>query len=157
MVKIPSTPAIHFLKKHSINYKTHFYTYEKSGAILAAKKIGIDPERVIKSLVLEDNNRNPFFVLMPGNRDVSMKKMAKELCVKSVTTSSARDAQRYTGYKIGGISPFGTRRKIPVFIEKSLLEHTFLVINAGKRGFLVELTSEDMVNILNATAVNVAR
>ena len=155
-MKTPSSPAIHFLKKYNVYYETHFYHYERSGAILAAEKIGVNPERVIKSLVLEDDSGNPFFVLMPGNRDVSLKKMAKELGVKSVYTCMARDAERYTGYKVGGISPFGARRKIPVFIEESLLEHPKLVINAGKRGFLVEISSQDIINVLNAKKVNVA-
>jgi len=152
--KTPATPAVHFLRERNAEFETHFYRYEKSGARLAAEKLGIDPHRGIKTLVMEDEKGESFIALMHGDKDVSTKRLARELNVKSVTTCSQRDAQRYTGYSVGGISPFGIRRKMRVFVERSILSLTTLYINAGRRGFIVEMTPEELTRLLDPILVN---
>ncbi len=154
--KIPATPAIHFLRENEAEYKTHLYKYDRSGAKLAAEKLGEDPSIVLKTLVMEDDKGEPFFMLMHGDKDVSTKRLARQLNVKSVYTCSSKNAQKYTGYLVGGISPFGARRKMPVYIEEALLKKPRLFINAGRRGFLVEINAKELIRLLNPKPVNVA-
>jgi Cys-tRNA(Pro) deacylase len=154
--RTPVTPAVHFLRENGVNFRTHFYSYERSGAVLAAEKLGVDPHSVIKTLVMEDDSGNHLIVLMHGDRDVSLKQLARELGVKSVTTASVKNTQRYTGYKVGGISPFGTRRELPIYVEETLLRLPTVYINAGRRGFIVEISPREIVRLLGAMNVNTA-
>jgi len=154
--RAPATPAVHFLRENGVDFRTHFYKYERSGAVLAAEKLGVDPHSVIKTLVMEDDSGNPLIVLMHGDRDVSLKQLARELGVRSVSTASVKDAQRYTGYRVGGISPFGTRRELPVYVEEGLLRLPAVYINAGRRGFIVEISPGEIVRLLRARSVNTA-
>ena len=123
----------------------------------AARDIGVDEHVVVKTLVMETDGGEPLIVLMHGDRQVSTKALARQIGVKTVKPSSPKDAERLTGYQVGGISPFGTKRKLPVYVEGTILELPRLVINGGKRGFLLELTPQDLTNVLNPTPVKVAR
>jgi Cys-tRNA(Pro) deacylase len=154
--RVPATPAVHFLREKGVDFKTHFYKYERSGAVLAAERLGVDPHAVIKTLVMEDDSGDPLIVLMHGDRDVALKQLARELGVRSVSTASVKDAQRHTGYKVGGISPFGTRRKLPVYVEETLLSLPTVYINAGRRGFIVEVSPGEIVRLLKPSVVKAA-
>lgn len=155
-MKIPSTPAIHYLRENNIEFTPHFYQYDQSGAKIAAERLRVDASIVIKTIVLEDDGGDPFIVLMHGDRDISFKKIARILGVKFVKACDPRNAQKYTGYKIGGISPFNTRKKMPVYIEESLLDNPIIFINAGKRGFIVEIKPDVLIKFLQAKKVKIA-
>jgi Cys-tRNA(Pro) deacylase len=155
--KTPLTPAVHFLRKNGACFISHFYSYERPGAKTAAIKLGVNASIMIKTLIFEDENGEPFIVLMHGDKDVSTKKLARELKTKYVTPCNRKDAQRYTGYLVGGISPFGTRRKMPVYIEETLFDNSKLYLNGGKRGFLIEISSKELEKLLKPIRVNVAR
>lgn len=157
LMKIPSTLAIQYLRENNIEFTPHFYQYNQSGAKIAAEKLGVDASIVIKTIILEDDGGDPFIVLMHGDRDISFKKMARILGVKNVKVCDPRNAQKFTGYKIGGISPFNTRKKMSVFMEESLLENPTILINAGKRGFIVEIKPKVLIEFLKAKKVKIAR
>lgn len=156
MSRYPITPATIFLDKAGAEYTKHHYDYQKSGAVIAAELLGVDPHAVIKSLVMEDDERKPFIVLMHADVEVSLKNLARELGTKKVSTSSVRDAQRHTGFMVGGISPFGTKRKMPVFIENSILELPYLYINGGRRGFILGMKPSTVYKLLEAQIVEAA-
>ena len=151
------TPAIKTLQEAGAEYVEHIYDYKRSGARAAAEALGVDERVMIKTLVMEDENGKPFMILMHGDKEVSTKKLAKELSVKSVRPCSQRDARRYTGYTVGGISPFGTRRKLSIYVEETILNLPKLYINAGRRGFLVEMKPRELSRILDLIPVNAAR
>jgi Cys-tRNA(Pro) deacylase len=154
---LPVTNAIRFLREKGVQFKVHLYHYEKEDITgTAARSLGVDEHMVIKTLVMRDDTGKPLVVLMHGDRQVSTRKLAKAIGAKNVTPSSPRDAQKCTGYMIGGISPFGTRKELRIYVEKSIFDLSRLYINGGRRGLLVEMTPSDLVKCLNATAVNVA-
>jgi Cys-tRNA(Pro) deacylase len=154
--RFPTTQATIFLDKLNVDYRKFSYIYRKSGAVEAAQQMGVDSDIMIKTLIMEDEAKNPFIVLMQGDRRVSLKKMAQVIGSKNVSSCHPKDAQRYTGYVVGGISPFGTRRKLPVFLEKSIMSTQRVFLNGGRRGFLVELSTDDLVDSLNPKIVDVA-
>ena len=154
--RFPVTPATRLLEEKGVEFKRHLYEYTKSGAIAAAEKMGINEHQVIKTLVMEDNNNKPFIILMHAEHQVSLKELSRQLGVKNIQATSKKDAQRLTGYLVGGISPFATRRQLPVFIEETIITLPRLYINAGRRGFIVELKPEDLISVLNPTPVKVA-
>ena len=152
-----STPAIHVLRKHNVPFVEHEYRYEdRGGTRVSARELGVDEHAVIKTLVMQDDRGDPLIVLMHGDRDVSTKHLARQIDRKSVTPCEPAVAQKHTGYLVGGTSPFGTRRVIPVFLERSILELERLYVNGGRRGFLVSLTPADLVRVLQPTLVEVA-
>ncbi len=155
--RFPVTPAITALKEADAEYREHLYDYRRSGAEVAAEELGVDPHNVVKTLVMEDDREEPFVVLMHGDREVSAKEMARAVGSKSVSPCSLRDAQRHTGYPVGGISPFGTKRRLPVYVEESILSLPRLFINAGRRGFVVEMRPSELVRLLKPVSVRVAR
>jgi Cys-tRNA(Pro) deacylase len=155
--KYPTTPATIFLDEKRAEYTKHSYDYRKSGAMIAAELMDVDPNSVIKTLVMEDDKNNPFLILMHANKEVSLKVLARELDVKNVATCSIKDAHRYTGYMIGGISPFGTRRELPVYIERSILDLPYLYINGGRRGFILGMKPSTIYRLLNTKIVETAR
>ena len=157
MSRNSTTPATSFLDEAEAEYTKHCYDYRKSGAVIAAEHMGVDPHAVIKTLVMEDDERNPFIVLMHAEKEVSLKELARELDVKKVFTCSVHDAQRYTGYMVGGISPFGTKRQLPVFMEKSILELPYLYVNGGRRGFILGMKPGTLIMILDARIIEAAR
>jgi Cys-tRNA(Pro) deacylase len=155
--RYPTTPATIFLDEAKAEYTKHSYDYRKSGAVIAAEQMGVDPHAVIKTLVMEDEERKPFIVLMHAEKEVSLKELARELGVKYVSTCSVHDAQRYSGYIVGGISPFGTRRELPVFMEKSILELPYLYVNGGRRGFILGMKPSAPYRLLDAQIIEAAR
>ncbi len=154
--RFPTTQATIFLDKLNVDFRKFIYDYRKSGAVEAARQLGVDSDIMIKTLIMEDEAKNPFIVLMQGDRRVSLKKMAKIIGSKNVSSCHPKDARRYTGYVVGGISPFGTKRKLPVYLEKSIMSTKRVFLNGGRRGFLVELSTDDLVRSLNPKIVDVA-
>jgi len=154
--RFPVTPAIRILKQAGIVFTNHSYDYEEhGGTATSSTALGVDEHCVIKTLIFEDDLKNPFIVLMHGDREVSTKNLSRFLKVKSVCPSAPAVAQKHSGYFVGGTSPFGTRRKLPVYMEKTILELDRIYINGGHRGYLVGLTPGDLVAILQPVLVEV--
>ena len=155
--KVPSTRAINFLRQKDVEYEAQFFRYDpESVTEVAAQDIGVDVTLIIKTLVMEDNGGSPFLVLMHGGKQVSTKKLARIMGVKSVTSTSRRRAEKLTGYIIGGISPFGVRKRMPVYVHSSILELDTLYINGGRRGLLVGMSPEGLVKALDPHVVDIA-
>jgi len=151
------TQAIRVLKENAAVYTIHEYAYEdRGGTTIAARELGAAEHDVIKTLVFETDSRAPLIVLMHGDREVSTKNLARFLGVKSVSPCSSETAQRHTGYQVGGISPFGSRKKLLVHMERSIVDCPRIFINAGKRGLLAEITPDEVVRILNPILVDIA-
>jgi len=151
------TPAIRFLREHGVSFETYCYEWqERGGTAHSAKALGVPEHLVVKSLVFEDEEGRPLMVLMPGNCQVSGKKLARDLGRRSVEPASLQAVTRHTGYLAGGTSPFGTRRPLPVFVEKRILDEAWILINGGKRGQLVRIAPSELLRTLQATAVEVA-
>lgn len=156
--KIPATKAIRFLRKQGVDFIEHPYRYEeKGGTEAAAKALGVDEHLTIKTLVMEDEKKSPLIVLMHGDKEVSTKELARIIGVKSITPCSPEMAGKHTGYMVGGISPFGTREKLPVYVEETILTLPRLYINAGKRGLLCEMSPHELIRLLHPIVVRVAR
>lgn len=157
MSKYPVTPATKLLDEKGVEYTKHLYDYKISGAVAAAEIMNVDEHAMIKTLVMEDDEHNPFIVLMHGEKETSLKDLARQLDVKNVKTVDIKDAQRYTGYMVGGISPFGTRRELRVYVERSILELPYIYLNGGRRGFILGMKPETLIEVLNPIPVSVAR
>lgn len=160
MAKEPAsvTPATRFLRKHAVTFTLRPYKYEERGGTeVASRELGVDENRVIKTLVMEDEKKNPLIILMHGDREVSTRELARILGVKLIQPCDPATANRHTGYLVGGTSPFGTRKQIPVYIEKTILDIPLIIINAGKKGLLAEMATTDILRVLKPTLVNVAR
>jgi Cys-tRNA(Pro) deacylase len=156
-VKFPTTQAIRELKQHKVSYTPQLYDYEEKGGTRASSRaLGVDEHAVIKTLVMEDEHQSPLIVLMHGDCEVSTKEMARTLNVKRVTPCNPDIAHKHTGYLVGGTSPFGTLKPLPVYVEKTILDLPLIYINGGKRGFLVSLAPQVVVDVLQATPVSVA-
>lgn len=155
--RIPNTRAVLALRGHGVEFEGHFYKYSKDSVTkAAADELGVPEHSVVKTLVMEDGEGNPMIVLMHGDMRVSTRALARVLGVKTTGTVDPKTARRLTGYMIGGISPFGTRRALDVYLEETILELQRLFINGGRRGFLLEMSPEDLVKVLKPTVVNVA-
>ena len=151
------TPATQWLKAHQVDFTEHLYEYvEHGGAQHSAKVLGFDPFTVVKTLVMQDQDAKPLLVLMHGNRKVSTKNLARQIGVKSVEPCKPEVANRHSGYLIGGTSPFGTRKTMPVYIEASILALPEIAINGGRRGYLVRLDPQVCVTLLGAKSVQCA-
>jgi Cys-tRNA(Pro) deacylase len=155
--KAPVTPAVRVLRVAGVAYTDHLYEYEeKGGTAVSARELGVDEHAVVKTLVMEDQDRNPLIVLMHGDKQVSTKELARHLSVKTIQPCNPDAANRHTGYLVGGTSPFGTRKPLPVYIERTILDLPRVYINGGKRGYLVGMTPADLVRVLKPEPVNVA-
>jgi Cys-tRNA(Pro) deacylase len=155
--KIPATPATRLLKQHKYDFTPHLYVYEeKGGTSVSARELGVDEHAVIKTLIMEDENRTPLIVLMHGDREVSTKQLARLANCKTIAPCPPDRADKNSGYQVGGTSPFATRRSMPVYMEQSILELEVIYINGGKRGFLVGLSPQTVVELLRPTLVTVA-
>jgi len=153
----PVTPAVRLLRERKIRFEPHLYDYEEhGGAARAARLLKVSEHLVIKTLILETSQGNPLVVLMHGDREVSTKQLAWLLGVKAVEPCDVTRTRKLTGYSVGGISPFGTRRRLPVFVEQSILSLPRIYINGGKQGFLVEIDPRDLPSVLDVQPVNVA-
>jgi Cys-tRNA(Pro) deacylase len=154
---ISETPATAFLKANRVAFTEHPYEYlEHGGAQHSAQVLGFDPFSVVKTLVMEDEKGKPLIVLMHGNRTVSTKNLARQIGVKSVAPCKPEVADRHSGYLVGGTSPFATRKQMPVYIEETILALPRIVINGGRRGYLVGLDPQECVRLLDAKPVNCA-
>jgi len=157
MGKAPSTAATRFLREQGVAYSEHLYRYEERGGTeVSARELGVEEHAVVKTLVMEDDQREPVVVLMHGDREVSVKALARQLGRRSVQICKPEVANRHSGYQVGGTSPFGTRRKMPVCVERSVLDLSRIYVNGGSRGFLVGIDPGDLVRLLEATVVEVA-
>ena len=151
------TPATSFLKARGIAYTEHEYEYvEHGGTEVPARALGVPEHHIVKTLVMEDEARKPLIVLMHGDRKVSTKNLARQAGRKSVEPCKPETAQRHTGYQVGGTSPFGTKKRVPVYAERSILELAELYINGGRRGLLLKLKSADLARALELSLVDVA-
>ena len=154
--KPPVTPAVRMLRAHKVAFSDHPYAYEeKGGTAVSARELGVDERSVVKTLVMEDESRNPLIILMHGNMQVSTKELARAIGVKQISPCTPEMAQKHTGYLVGGTSPFGTRREMPVYFEKSIAELERIYINGGKRGYLVGLAPIELIRVLQPIAVTV--
>ncbi len=154
---VSETPATAFLKAQGVAFTEHPYEWlEHGGAQHSAQVLGLDPYCVVKTLVMEDDKGKPLLVLMHGNRTVSTKNLARQIGVKSVEPCKPEVANRHSGYLVGGTSPFGTRRQMPVYIEETILALPRIVINGGRRGYLVGLSPDDCARLLEAVPVRCA-
>ena len=154
---MPSTPAVLALRAAGVTFTPHFYDYEeKGGTAVSSRELAVPESEVVKTLVMEDDRGNPLVVLMHGDRQVSTKSLARAIGAKSVTPCNPDIAQRHSGYRVGGTSPFGTRRRMPVYVESSILGMDAIYINGGSRGFLVRIAPDAIVRLLSPVAVEVA-
>jgi Cys-tRNA(Pro) deacylase len=154
---VSETPATAMLKAHGVPFTEHPYDYvEHGGAQHSAQVLGLDPSTVVKTLVMEDEKARPLLVLMHGNRTVSTKNLARQIGAKSVQPCKPDVANRHSGYLVGGTSPFGTRKQMPVYIDETILALPAIVINGGRRGYLVGITPEACVRLLGAKPVRCA-
>ena len=154
---VSETPATALLRQHKVEFTEHPYEYlEHGGAQHSAHVLGLDPYTVVKTLVMEDDKAKPLLVLMHGNRTVSTKNLARQIGVKSVAPCKPEVANRHSGYLVGGTSPFGTRRDMPVYIEQTILALPRIAINGGRRGYLVGLDPQVCVQLLGAKPVQCA-
>ena len=155
--RFPTTQAIRALRENGADFTLRHYKFEeKGGTEIAARELGVEENLVVKTLVMEDEAGSPFLILMHGDRQVSTKALARILGVKSVRPCEPDVAHKHTGYFVGGISPFGTRKRLRVFVEQSILGLPTIYINAGKKGLLAEMSPGEMEKILNPTPVSVA-
>jgi Cys-tRNA(Pro) deacylase len=151
------TPATMFLKAQRVAYTEHAYGYvERGGTEVSARALGVPEHAVVKTLVMQDENAKPLIVLMHGDRKVSTKNLARQAGVKRVEPCKPEVAQRHSGYQVGGTSPFGTRKKLPVYLERSILALPKIYINGGRRGFLVGLAPAELERTLAPRLVEVA-
>ncbi|MCD6078694.1 MAG: hypothetical protein K0R89_2632 [Ramlibacter sp.] len=154
---VSETPATALLKANGVPFTEHPYEYlEHGGAQHSAQVLGFDPFTVVKTLVMEDEKARPLIVLMHGNRTVSTKNLARQIGAKSVQPCKPEVANRHSGYLVGGTSPFGTRKEMPVYVEESILSLPRIVLNGGRRGYLVGIAPQVVVKLLGAKPVNCA-
>ncbi|MSN24846.1 MAG: Cys-tRNA(Pro) deacylase [Geobacter sp.] len=154
--KVPVTAAVRMLRSEKVYFTDHLYVYhEKGGTSASSSELGVDEHSVIKTLVMEDENRQPLIILMHGDRQVSTRELARIIGAKQVAPCAPDTAQKHTGYMVGGTSPFGTRRKMPVYMEASIAYISKIYINGGKRGYLIGMDPLDLIRTLKPTSVTV--
>ena len=153
----PETPATKFLRQHKVQFSDHLYTYEEhGGTAVSARELGVDEHVVIKTLVMEDESAKPLIVLMHGDCKVSTKELARQIGCKKVEPCKPEVANRHTGFLVGGTSPFGTKKQMPVYVEKSILELPLIYINGGRRGYLVGIDPQELLRVLSPGIVECA-
>ena len=153
----PETPATRFLKAQRIAFSSHLYTYEEHGGTrVSARELNVAEHAVVKTLVFEDENAKPLIVLMHGDCKVSTKELARQIGCKKVAPCTPDAANRHTGYLVGGTSPFGTKKAMPVYMEKTILDLALIYINGGRRGYLVGVHPHDLLRALQPKTVAAA-
>ena len=156
-VQVSETPATQFLRRHSVAFTEHVYDYvEHGGTAESARQLGVAENEVIKTLVMQDERAQPLIVLMHGDKQVSTKNLARQTGAKAVEPCKPEVAQRHSGYLVGGTSPFGTKKAMPVYVEESALALPRICINGGRRGYLVGIAPAVLVELLGAKPVNCA-
>jgi Cys-tRNA(Pro) deacylase len=154
---VSATPATEWLRAHGVPFGEHVYDYvDRGGTAESARQLGVDEHAVVKTLVMHDERGEPLIVLMHGDREVSTKNLAREIGTKSVEPCTPEAAQRASGYQLGGTSPFGTRKTLRVFVEASVLELPSILINGGRRGYLVSIAPAVLLDPLRARPVRCA-
>jgi Cys-tRNA(Pro) deacylase len=154
---ISETPATQFLRKHQVAFSEHPYAYEeKGGTAVSARELGVDEHAVVKTLVMQDEAARPLIVLMHGDCKVSTKELARQVGCKKIEPCTPEAANRHTGFLVGGTSPFGTRKTLPVYVEKTILDLPLMYINGGRRGYLVGIAPAELARLLAPKAVEVA-
>ncbi|MCF8207469.1 MAG: Cys-tRNA(Pro) deacylase [Methylotenera sp.] len=154
---VSETPATQALKRAAIPFTEHVYDYvEHGGTAESSKQLGVDEHAVVKTLVMQDEKAEPLIVLMHGDRTVSLKELARQIPCKKVEPCKPEVAQRHSGYQVGGTSPFGVRKAMPVFVEASILELPRICINGGRRGYLVGIEPRVLTELLGARPVSCA-
>jgi len=153
----PETPATLFLRRHQIDHSDHLYAYEDhGGTTVSARELNVSEHAVVKTLVMQDESAKPLIVLMHGDCKVSTKELARQAGCKRIEPCKPEVAQKHTGYMVGGTSPFGTKKTLPIFMEKSILSLPLIYINGGRRGYLVGVDPNDLIKILKPSIVEVA-
>jgi Cys-tRNA(Pro) deacylase len=151
---ISETPATAFLREHNVTFSEHPYEYvEHGGTSVSAQKLGVDEHAVVKTLVMQDQEAKPLIVLMHGDRQVSLKNLARQIGAKRVEPCKPEVAQRHSGYQVGGTSPFGLRKEMPIFVERTVLALPLIYINGGRRGYLVGIEPRVLTDVLKAQPV----
>ena len=154
---LPVTNAIRVLREHGVAWTDHPYAYEpRGGTAVSARELGVDEHACIKTLVMEDDSKRPMIVLMHGDREVSTKNLARAIGVKTVQPCAPEVADRHSGYQVGGTSPFGTRRSMPVYLQRTIVDLPYLYVNGGRRGYLVGMLPSELVRVLAPTLVDIA-
>ena len=154
---VSETPATQLLRRHGVSFTEHVYDYvEHGGTAESARQLGVAEAEVVKTLVMQDEHARPLIVLMHGDKQVSTKNLARQIGAKSVEPCSPDVAQRHSGYQVGGTSPFGLRKALPVYVEASVLALPRICINGGRRGFLVGIAPQVLSELLDAKAVHCA-
>ena len=155
-LEIPVTTAVRMLRDHKVNFEPFFYEYEeKGGTTVSARELGVPEHSIIKTLIMEDENKKPLIVLMHGDKQLSAKQLARELKVKTIKPSEPEVANRHSGYVVGGTSPFATKKTMPVIMQKTILDLPHIWINGGKRGFLIKLEPTAVVKLLQPQLLDV--
>lgn len=155
--RTPETQATRFLRQHGVAFSSHCYAYEEHGGTrVSARELNVSEHAVIKTLIMEDETTRPLIVLMHGDCQVSTKALARQIGCKRIEPCRPEIANRHSGYLVGGTSPFGVRKKMPVYLERSILDLPLIYINGGQRGFLVGMHPHDLVNLLTPVQVHVA-
>ncbi|MDQ5879669.1 MAG: hypothetical protein QG616_1005 [Pseudomonadota bacterium] len=153
----PETPATRFLRANAIAHSDHLYEYEEHGGTkVSARELNVDEHAVVKTLVMEDENAKPLIVLMHGDRKVSTKELARQIGCKKVEPCKPEVANRHTGFLVGGTSPFGTKKQMPIYIEKTILDLPLIYVNGGRRGYLVGVHPHDILRVLQPKVVEAA-
>ncbi len=153
----PVTAAVRMLRGHGVAFTDHRYDYvERGGTSVSARALGVSEHAVIKTLIMEDDEKRPLVMLMHGDREVSTKNLARFLGVKTVAPCAPAVADRHSGYQVGGTSPFGTRRPMPVYMERSIADLPRIYVNGGRRGYLVSMAPADLIAVLTPVLVDVA-
>jgi len=154
--KAPATTAVRELRANKADFTDHLYEYEeKGGTAVSARELGVPEHAVVKTLVMEDDARSPLIVLMHGDLKVSTKDLARIIGVKTIAPCNPETANRHSGYMVGGTSPFGTRKKMPIYMEETILELPKIYINGGRRGYLVGIAPKEVLRVLSPKLVKV--
>ena len=154
---VSETPATACLREHGVPFSEHVYDYvEHGGTAESSRQLGVDEHSVVKTLVMQDEYAKPLIILMHGDREVSLKNLARQIGAKRVEPSKPEVAERHTGYRVGGTSPFGTRKALGIFVERSVLSLPLIYINGGRRGYLVGIDPRVLVDLLKAQPVDCA-
>jgi len=155
--RLPATQAIRVLREHGVAFTLHPYPYEeRGGTSVSARELGVDEHAVIKTLIMEDERKQPLVVLMHGDREVSTRNLARHLGVKTIAPCAPAVADRHSGYQVGGTSPFGTRRAMPIVMQASIALLPYLYVNGGRRGLLVGMAPADLVRVLEPDMADIA-
>ncbi|AJX78521.1 Cys-tRNA(Pro) deacylase [Burkholderia pseudomallei] len=154
---VSETPATQFLRRHGVAFDEHVYEYvEHGGTSESARQLGVDEHAVVKTLVMEDEHAKPLIILMHGDRTVSTKNLARQIGAKRVEPCKPEVANRHSGYLVGGTSPFGTKKAMPVYVESTILDLPSIYLNGGRRGYLVSLAPAVLATLLQARPVQCA-